>query len=90
MTMELRAHLELSAVELSASFQVAQLILNWTANAVHVTLSSKAPEQTEWLMTQRILRPRVVERDLAELADYYGRKNPATGLRFLSAALSWV
>ena len=46
MTMELLAHLELDAVELSPSFQVAQLILNWRTNAVRVTLNPKAPEQT--------------------------------------------
>src|SRR5262249_23695443 len=33
MTMELFAHLELDAVELSANFQVAQLILNWNTDA---------------------------------------------------------
>jgi DNA-binding response OmpR family regulator len=46
MTMELFAYLELNAVELTPSFQVAQLILNWSSNAVRVTLNPKAPEQT--------------------------------------------
>jgi DNA-binding response OmpR family regulator len=46
MTMELFAHLELDAVELSADFQVAQLMLNWKTNAVRVTLNPKAPEQS--------------------------------------------
>lgn len=46
MTMELRAYLELNAVELTPSFQVAQLILNWSTTAVRVTLNPKAPEQT--------------------------------------------
>ena len=46
MTMLLVAHLELGAVELSATFQVAQLILKWRTNAVHVTLNPKAPEQS--------------------------------------------
>src|SRR5207249_10490814 len=45
MTMELRAYLELNAVELTPGFQVAQLILNWSTNVVRVTLNSKAPEQ---------------------------------------------
>ena len=46
MTMELLAHLELSAVELSPAFQVAQLILRMPTNVVRVTLNPKAPEQT--------------------------------------------
>jgi hypothetical protein len=46
MTMELFANLDLDAVELSTSFQVAQLILNWKTNAVRVTLNPKAPEQS--------------------------------------------
>ena len=37
-------------------------------------------------MTRRIVRPRVVERDLAGLADYVGRTNADAGLRFLAAA----
>jgi DNA-binding response OmpR family regulator len=45
MTMQLLAHLELDAVELSTSFQVAQVILKWRTNAVGVTLSSKTGEQ---------------------------------------------
>ena len=56
MTMELRAHLELNAVELSPSFQVAQLILNWSTNAVRVTLNPKAPEQTAAKFELRVLR----------------------------------
>ena len=46
MTMELLAHLELNAVELTPNFQVAQLILDWPTNAVRVTLNPKAPAQT--------------------------------------------
>jgi DNA-binding response OmpR family regulator len=45
MTMELLAHLELSGVELSTTFQVAQLILRMPTNIVRVTLNPKAPEQ---------------------------------------------
>ena len=56
MTMELITHLELNAVELSASFQVAQLILNWTTNAVRVTLNPKAPEQTAAKFELRVVR----------------------------------
>ena len=56
MTMELFAHLELDAVELSASFQVAQLILNWNTNAVRVTLNPKAPEQTAAKFEMRVLK----------------------------------
>ncbi len=56
MTMELRAHLELNAVELTPSFQVAQLILNWSANAVRVTLNPKAPEQTAAKFELRVLK----------------------------------
>lgn len=44
MTMQLLAHLELDAVELSPTFQVAQLALKWRTNAVRVTLSSKPAE----------------------------------------------
>jgi len=40
MTMQLLAHLELAGVELSASFEIAQLILKWRSNSVRVTLSS--------------------------------------------------
>ena len=54
MTMELFAHLELSAVELTPSFQVAQLILNWRTNAVRVTLNPKAPEQTAAKFEMRV------------------------------------
>ena len=46
MTMQLSAQLELNSVELTQNFQVAQLILNWPATAVRVTLNPKAPEQT--------------------------------------------
>ena len=56
MTMELRAHLELDAVELTPSFQVAQLILNWSTNAVRVTLNPKAPEQTAAKFELRVLK----------------------------------
>jgi DNA-binding response OmpR family regulator len=56
MTMELFAHLELDAVELSANFQVAQLILNWNTNAVRVTLNPKAPEQSAAKFEMRVLK----------------------------------
>jgi DNA-binding response OmpR family regulator len=56
MTMELRAHLELNAVELTPSFQVAQLILNWNTNEVRVTLNPKAPEQTAARFQLRVLK----------------------------------
>jgi hypothetical protein len=56
MTMELFAHLELNAVELTPSFQVAQLILNWSTNAVRVTLNPKAPEQTAAKFELRVLK----------------------------------
>ena len=56
MTMELFARLELDAVELSASFQVAQLILNWNANTVRVTLNPKAPEQSAAKFDMRVLK----------------------------------
>ena len=46
MTMELLAHLEMGGVELSPTFQVAQLLLKWRTSAVRVTLDPKAPEQT--------------------------------------------
>jgi DNA-binding response OmpR family regulator len=45
MTMELIAHLEVAQVELSATFELAQLILKWHTNEVRVTLNPKAPEQ---------------------------------------------
>ncbi|HLW34816.1 MAG TPA: response regulator [Chthoniobacterales bacterium] len=54
MTMELFAYLELSAVELTPGFQVAQLILNWRTNAVRVTLNPKAPEQTAAKFDMRV------------------------------------
>ncbi|HWY41029.1 MAG TPA: response regulator [Chthoniobacterales bacterium] len=54
MTIELRAYLELSAVELTSNFQVAQLILNWPTNAVRVTLNPKAPEQTAAQFQMRV------------------------------------
>jgi len=56
MTMELRAHLELNAVELTPGFQVAQLILNWSTNVVRVTLNPKAPEQTAARFDLRVLK----------------------------------
>jgi hypothetical protein len=56
MTMELRAYLELNAVELTPGFQVAQLILNWSTNAVRVTLNPKAPEQTAARFDLRVLK----------------------------------
>jgi DNA-binding response OmpR family regulator len=56
MTMELFAHLELSWVELSATFQVAQLILNWNTHAVRVTLNPKAPEQSAAKFEMRVLK----------------------------------
>jgi len=56
MTMELRAHLELNAVELTPSFQVARLILNWSTNIVRVTLNPKAPEQTAAKFEVRVLK----------------------------------
>jgi DNA-binding response OmpR family regulator len=56
MTMELFAHLELDAVELSTNFQVAQLILNWNTNAVRVTLNPKAPEQSAAKFEMRVLK----------------------------------
>ncbi|HEV3149093.1 MAG TPA: response regulator [Chthoniobacterales bacterium] len=40
MTMQLLAQLELVGVQLSPTFQVAQLILKWCSNAVRVTFSS--------------------------------------------------
>jgi DNA-binding response OmpR family regulator len=43
MTIEMLVHLELAAVELSQTFQVAQLILNSRSQAVRVTLDPKAP-----------------------------------------------
>ena len=54
MTIELLAYLELSAVELTSNFQVAQLILNWPTNAVRVTLNPKAPEQTAAQFQMRV------------------------------------
>jgi hypothetical protein len=54
MTMQLSAHLELDAVELTPNFQVGQLILNWPTNAVRVTLNPKAPEQTAAKFEMRI------------------------------------
>ena len=54
MTMELLAHLELNAVELTPNFQVAELILNWPTNAVRVTLNPKAPAQTAAQFQMRI------------------------------------
>jgi DNA-binding response OmpR family regulator len=54
MTMELLAHLELSAVELTQNFQLAQLILNWPTSAVRVTLNPKAPEQSAAKFEMRV------------------------------------
>jgi DNA-binding response OmpR family regulator len=56
MTMELFANLDLDAVELSPSFQVAQLILNWKTNAVRVTLNPKAPEQSAAKFEMRVAK----------------------------------
>lgn len=56
MTMELFAHLELDAVELSTNFQVAQLILNWKTDAVRVTLNPKAPEQSAAKFEMHVLK----------------------------------
>lgn len=56
MTMELRAYLELNAVELTPSFQVAQLILNWNTTSVRVTLNPKTPEQIAAKFELRVLR----------------------------------
>jgi DNA-binding response OmpR family regulator len=46
MTIELLAHLEVGSVQLSATFQVAQLILKWPTNIVRVTLDPKSPDKT--------------------------------------------
>jgi DNA-binding response OmpR family regulator len=56
MTMELLAHLELSAVELTQNFQLAQLILDWPTSAVRVTLNPKAPAQTAAKFEMRVER----------------------------------
>jgi len=56
MTMELFAQLELDVVELSANFQLAQLILNWNTNVVRVTLNPKAPEQTAAKFELRVVK----------------------------------
>jgi DNA-binding NtrC family response regulator len=45
MTMEMLAHLELAAVELSPTFQVTQLVLKWPTHVVRVKLNPKGPEQ---------------------------------------------
>ena len=45
MTMELLAKLEMGGVELSSTFQVAQLVLKWQSSAVRITLNPKAPER---------------------------------------------
>lgn len=37
-------------------------------------------------MTKRIVRPPVVELDLAQIADFIGQQSPEAGLRFLTAA----
>ena len=54
MTMELFAQLELTSVELTPNFQVAQLILNWRTTSVRVTLNPKAPEQTAAKFEMRV------------------------------------
>jgi len=54
MTMELFAHLELTSVELTPNFHVAQLIFNWRTTAVRVTLNPKAPEQTAAKFEMRV------------------------------------
>ena len=46
MTVELIAQLELSSVQLSNTFQIAQLLLKWPTNIVRVTLNPKATERT--------------------------------------------
>ena len=46
MTIELLTRLELGSVQLSATFQVAQLILKWSSNIVRVTLDPKSPDKT--------------------------------------------
>ncbi len=46
MTIELVAQLELGSVQLSPTFQVAQLILKWPTNTVRVTLDPKATDKT--------------------------------------------
>jgi DNA-binding response OmpR family regulator len=47
MTMQLLAHLELAGVELSANFQVAQLVLKNCANTMRVTLSPEVMGQEQ-------------------------------------------
>ena len=42
MTMQLLAHLDLTGVELSPTFQVEHVFLKWRGSRVRVTLSSKA------------------------------------------------
>ena len=54
MTMELFARLELTSVELTPNFHVAQLILNWRTTPVRVTLNPKAPEQTAAKFEMRV------------------------------------
>ena len=56
MTMELLAHLEVGGVELSPTFQLAQLTLKWRTSVVHVTLNPKAPEQTAAKFELRVLK----------------------------------
>lgn len=46
MTIELIAQLELGFVQLSNTFQIAQLVLKWPTNIVRVTLNPKATERT--------------------------------------------
>jgi DNA-binding response OmpR family regulator len=47
MTVQLLAHMEIGGVELSASFQVAQLVLKNRSNTFRVTLSSQAVGQEQ-------------------------------------------
>ena len=47
MTMQLLAHLELAGVELSPSFEVAQLVLKNYSNTVRVTLSAESVGQEQ-------------------------------------------
>ena len=44
MTVELIAHAEVAGVQLSSTFQLAQLALRWLGPSVRVTLNPKAPE----------------------------------------------
>jgi hypothetical protein len=46
MTIELLALLDLSSVQLSPTFQVAQLILSWRSSKVRVTLDPKSAHKS--------------------------------------------